>query len=164
MRGDAFGRLYCPNSSVDFQGTPIEKVLTGIKHLPVNFRQGNLYFWLNSCMNNIYIKHISVYAKPSSNWLLSNMLINQFWVTSWFDSVCVQVTSWLNFRQKCFHQHEQQLSEFNAWKYFHPTICISGRKVIFAIFASKHFHGRFTYYLLQPLWHISTDWVPISSS
>ena len=29
-----------------------------------------------------------------------------FLVTSWFDSVCVVVACWVNFGQKCLHEHE----------------------------------------------------------
>ena len=45
--------------------------------------------------------------------LLSSMLISHFLVTSWFDSVCVSVTGWMNFREKHLHEYELQLFDYN---------------------------------------------------
>ena len=35
-------------------------------------------------------------------------------VSSWFDSVCVTVTCWMNFREKQLHVYELQLFDFNV--------------------------------------------------
>ena len=63
------------------------------------------------------------------------MLISHFLVTSWFYSICVTVTCWVNFREKHLHEYELQLSDYNERKYIRPNVHISGRKIISAIFA-----------------------------
>ena len=50
-----------------------------------------------------------------------------FLVTSWFDSVCVTVTRWVNFIEKHLHEYELQLFDYNVSKYFRPNVHVSGR-------------------------------------
>ena len=52
-----------------------------------------------------------------------------FLVTSWFYTVCKTVTRRVNFREKHLHEHELQLSDYNIWKHFRPSVQISGRKI-----------------------------------
>ena len=52
---------------------------------------------------------------PKNQYLSAQQYAYQsFVVISWFDSFYIQVARWLNFRQKCLHQHGQQLSDYNV--------------------------------------------------
>ena len=42
------------------------------------------------------------------------MLISNSGLTSLFDSVYVVVLRWVNFSEKCLHEHELQLSDYNV--------------------------------------------------
>ena len=59
-------------------------------------------------------------------------------VTSWFDSVCVTVTRWVNFKEKHLHEYELQLFDYTAWKYFRQNGHISGINLFLCIFCLKN--------------------------
>ena len=44
------------------------------------------------------------------------MLISPFIVTSWFDTVCIIVTRWVNFRENHLHEYELDLSDSNIYR------------------------------------------------
>ena len=74
----------------------------------------NLYFWLYHCMSNVYITYRFICTQIRSFWALTSVLISRFRVIFWFDSVCIQVASWVKFRQQYFPQN-LQFSEYNVW-------------------------------------------------
>ena len=70
------------------KGFPISKAFTCMnfyENLSLQTKTAILSIWLYCCMSNL-----------------------------WFDSVCVTVTSWVNFREKHLHKHELQLSDYNV--------------------------------------------------
>ena len=70
------------------------------------------------------------------------MLISSLVVTSWFYSVYNIVTSWVNFTEKSFHEHELQLPDYDMGKYFCPNVQISARKMYFLNFCLAIFQGQ----------------------
>ena len=61
-----------------------------------------------------YLRHTQVSLQTNIQYLSAQQYAYHSLVTSWFDSVCIQVAHLENFRQKCSHQHEQQLSDYNV--------------------------------------------------
>ena len=62
-----------------------------------------------------YIHHTQASIHPNMQYLSAQQYAYQsFLVTSWFDFIRIQVARWVNFRQKCLHQHEQHLSAYNV--------------------------------------------------
>ena len=122
-----------------FKGTPITKALTCMKiylyKQKWKFCQGDVYFWLFCCLSNFCISHRLIYIQTYSFWVRSSFLISHFLFTSWFDSICVTVACWVNFKEKHLHKHELQFSDYNVWEYFRPNIHLSCRKIFFAILA-----------------------------
>ena len=59
-------------------------------------------------------------------------VISLFRVISWFDTVCIIVTRWVNFEKKTqFHEHEPQLSDYNIFAQMYKVLV---EKYIFTIF------------------------------
>ena len=74
--------------------------------------QGYRYLWLLCCMSNLYIPNGLIYIQLSA-FGSSTACLSVILVSSWFDSVCVTVTCWVNFIQKYLHVHKLQLSDNN---------------------------------------------------
>ena len=53
--------------------------------------------------------------RPNIHFLSAQQCAYQsFLVTSWFYSVCVTVTRWVNFREKHLHEYKLQLFDYNV--------------------------------------------------
>ena len=67
-----------------------------------------------------------------------------FLVTSWFDTVCVFLDCWVNFKEKHLHEHKLQFSDYNVQyeSIFAQKENISGRKIFFCNFGFKIVHGK----------------------
>ena len=61
-----------------------------------------------------------------------------FLVTSWFDSVCITVTRWVNVREFFFYINMSTVNSLQCMKVFSPYIILV-EKYFFPIFASKLF-------------------------
>ena len=70
---------------------------------------------------------------------LNNKLISIVLVTSWFDSVFIRVTCWINFTINFYHKHDLQLPDYNVGKYFQQKVNILGEIIVFTISAVKGF-------------------------
>ena len=53
-------------------------------------------------MSNLYISHGFIYVPTYSFLSTQKRAYQSFLVTSWFDSVCVTVTCWVNFRENIY--------------------------------------------------------------
>ena len=88
-----------------FKVTLLSKALTCIKN-PVQqkwpFCQGDKHLWLYNCTNNLYISHKSLNAPTYNFFSTQQRAYQSFLATSWFGSVCIIVTRWVNFREKTF--------------------------------------------------------------
>ena len=60
--------------------------------------------------------HAQIDLRQHSQFLSTQHCAYQsFLVASWFDSVCIQVASWVNCRHECLHDNELQLlSDYNV--------------------------------------------------
>ena len=62
-----------------------------------------------------FIHLTRINLRPNMQFLSTQQRACQsFLVTSWFDSVCVTVTRWANFREKHLHEYELQLFDYNV--------------------------------------------------
>ena len=59
----------------------------------------------------IYISHRLIYVQFLST---QQHAYQSSLVTCWFNSVCVTVTRWVNFREKYLHEYELQLFDHNV--------------------------------------------------
>ena len=61
----------------------------------------------------VHLTQINLYSNAQ---LLSTQqhAYQSFFVTSWFDSVCVTVACWVNFKEKHLHEHGLQFSDYNV--------------------------------------------------
>ena len=107
------------NIKIKKVGPNVERLCSYLyEDLPVQtkwqFCPGDLYFWLFCCMNNFCISHRLIHITTHSFCELSSMLISHCLVTSWFDSVCVTVACWVNFKENNLHEYELQFSDYNV--------------------------------------------------
>ena len=61
-----------------------------------------------------FIHLTQVNLHPNIQFLSTQQHANHhFLFTSWFDSICITVTGWVNFREKHLHEYELQLFDYN---------------------------------------------------
>ena len=62
---------------------------------------------------SIYLKRINL--RPNLQFLSTQPYTYQLYlVTTWFDSVCVIATRWVNFREIHLHEYNLQLFDYNV--------------------------------------------------
>ena len=98
----------------DVKGFPISKAFTCMnvyEHLPLQTKT----IILAILFYEQFIHLTRIHLRPNVQFFeYSAACLTVILVTSWFDSVCVTVTCWVNFREKHLHKHELQLSDYNV--------------------------------------------------
>ena len=84
------------------------------------------------CEQFIHLTQITLH--PNIQFLSNQQrAYHSFLVTSWFDSVCITMTCWANFKENHLQKHEQQLSDYNIRKNIAQMYKFLAEKIQFPI-------------------------------
>ena len=100
------------------KGTPITKALTCMKIYLYKQKKAILSkrpILLAILLYEQFLHLTQINLHPNTQLLSTQQLAYQsFLVTSWFDSVCVTVACWVNFKEKHSHKYELEFSDYNV--------------------------------------------------